>query len=102
MKALMEKNRKDFPKKLGHWDVLSVSDYLTDRRIDLATGEEGATGLPKSNVLYYQLSDNAWCCIRPSGTEPKVKFYFGVKGSGMEDADKLLQELCDAVMSTLA
>ena len=102
MKALMEKNRREFPKKLGRWDVLSVSDYLTDRRMDLSTNEEGKTGLPKSNVLYYQLSDNAWCCIRPSGTEPKVKFYFGVKGSDMEDGDKLLQELCDAVMSTLA
>ena len=61
------------------------------------TGDKHSTGLPNSNVLYYDLSDNAWCCARPSGTEPKIKFYMGVKGTGLEDADKKLEELTDAV-----
>ena len=61
------------------------------------TQEKSTTGLPKSNVLYYDLQDNAWCCVRPSGTEPKIKFYIGVKGNSLEDADNKLQELTDAV-----
>ena len=61
------------------------------------TQEKSTTGLPKSNVLYYDLQDNAWCCVRPSGTEPKIKFYIGVKGNSLEDADKKLEELTDAV-----
>ena len=59
----------------------------------MVTGEVTATGLPSSNVLYYELSNNAWCCVRPSGTEPKIKFYFGVKGSSIEDADALIENL---------
>ena len=102
MKALMEKNRKSAPKKLARWDVLSVADYLEDRKTDLVTGETGKTGLPKSNVLYYQLSDNAWCCIRPSGTEPKIKFYFGVKGATLDDSLALEKELGHAVMEAFA
>ena len=51
------------------------------------------TGLPTSNVLYYELSDNAWCCVRPSGTEPKIKYYFGVKGTSLTDADAKLAAL---------
>ena len=61
------------------------------------TGEETSTGLPKSNVLYFELEDGAWCCIRPSGTEPKIKFYIGVKGSGEADADDKLEKLTKAV-----
>ena len=56
------------------------------------------SGLPSSNVLYYELSDNAWCCVRPSGTEPKIKFYFGVKGNSLADADNRLQSLSDNMM----
>ena len=62
------------------------------------TGEVTKTGLPNSNVLYYDLSDNAWCCARPSGTEPKIKFYMGVKGTSLEDAQAKLDELTQAVM----
>ena len=54
----------------------------------MKTGEVTPTGLPKSDVLYFDLNDNAWCAIRPSGTEPKIKFYFGVKGESMEDASR--------------
>ena len=55
--------------------------------MDLASGAVTSTGLPNSNVLYYDLTDDAWLCVRPSGTEPKVKFYYGVKGTSLEDAD---------------
>ena len=102
MKALMEKDRKNPPKKLARWDVLSVADYETDVKTDLSTGATESTGLPKSNVLYYSLSDNAWCCIRPSGTEPKIKFYFGVKGKSLENSRSLMDELGNAVMETFA
>lgn len=59
----------------------------------METGEVSPTGLPKSDVLYFELNDNAWCAVRPSGTEPKIKFYFGVKGASMEDADTRLKKL---------
>lgn len=80
--------RSDTPKKIGAYDVLSVRDYEADTIKDLATGAVTATGLPKSNVLYYDLSDDAWLCVRPSGTEPKVKFYYGIKGTSLEDANE--------------
>lgn len=73
--------------------MLAVRDYKEDTRKDTVTGEVSKTGLPESNVLYYELSDNAWCCMRPSGTEPKIKYYFGVKGSSLEDAEKKLAGL---------
>ena len=65
---------------------------------DITTGETSETGLPKSNVLYYDLEDNCWCCVRPSGTEPKVKFYMGVKGKSLEDAENKLEELRKSMM----
>jgi phosphoglucomutase len=68
--------------------VLKARDYKADTIKDSATGEVTATGLPSSNVLYYDLTDDAWLCVRPSGTEPKVKFYYGVKGTSLEDADR--------------
>ena len=64
----------------------------------MVTGQVAATGLPSSNVLYYELSDNAWCCVRPSGTEPKIKYYFGVKGSSLEDAERRLAALRDDLL----
>ena len=78
---------------LGGSRVEAVRDYAADIRKDLLTGEETPTGLPKSNVLYYELDGNAWCCARPSGTEPKIKFYCGVKGDSQEDAEKKLKLL---------
>jgi len=79
--------------------VLAVRDYKADTVKDLATGEVKPTGLPSSNVLYYELEDNAWLCVRPSGTEPKIKFYFGVKGTSLEDADQKEADLGAAVMA---
>ena len=64
----------------------------------MATGKVEPTGLPSSNVLYYELNDNAWCCVRPSGTEPKIKFYFGVKGSSLEDSQSKLDALSAEVL----
>ena len=78
--------------------MLCFKDVDNDYVKDMITGEEGKTGLPKSNVLYYQLEDNAWCCVRPSGTEPKIKLYFGVKGECEKCATEKLEELKDAMV----
>ena len=99
--AMMDKLRSNPPKKFGSWDVKEFRDYKKDECIDLATGEKKPTGLPTSNVLYFDLTDQAWCCARPSGTEPKIKFYMGVKGTNLEDAEKKLAELTDAVMAEI-
>lgn len=90
--------RSNPPKQIGDYKVLAIRDYKKDEIVDLATGKVTSTGLPNSNVLYYDLEDNAWCCARPSGTEPKIKFYMGVKGKNFEDADKKLDGLVSAVM----
>ena len=74
IKAMMEKLRQDAPKKLGCYEVLESRDYARDVVVNTKTGATGTTGLPKSNVLYFALEDDAWCCVRPSGTEPKIKF----------------------------
>lgn len=89
----MEAMRLSPPQRIGSFEVLAVRDYLTDTRIDLATGQTSSTGLPESNVLYFELSDGAWCCMRPSGTEPKIKYYFGVKGRNAADAEEKLASL---------
>jgi phosphoglucomutase len=88
MAKLMEKLRNNPPAAFGSRKVLEFRDYETDRVVNMVTGEEGKTGLPQSNVLYFVLPDEAWCCARPSGTEPKIKFYMGVKGTGLEDAEE--------------
>ncbi|MCI9122877.1 MAG: phospho-sugar mutase [Eubacterium sp.] len=88
IQEIMNTLREDTPKEIGGLKVLAARDYKTDCVKDLATGETRPTGLPKSNVLYYELEDDAWVCVRPSGTEPKVKFYIGVKGNSMTDADE--------------
>lgn len=97
IKAILENLRKNPPKTLANYDVIETRDYESGIIQNCLTQEESTTGLPKSNVLYYDLQDNAWCCVRPSGTEPKIKFYIGVKGNSLEDADNKLQELTDAV-----
>lgn len=98
IQSIMENLRKNPPKKLGDWDVLFVRDYEADQVLNQKTGEVNKTGLPKSNVLYFDLSNDSWCCARPSGTEPKLKFYMGIKGESLEDADKKLEELTKAMM----
>lgn len=102
IKDMMTKARNNPPKQLGKLSVLAVRDYEKDERKDMITGAISSTGLPKSNVLYYELSENSWCCVRPSGTEPKIKFYFGVKGNSLEDAAEGLEELKREMMSLFA
>lgn len=74
--------------EIGGYKVLAVRDYKEDYRKDMVTGEVTPSGLPSSNVLYYELENGTWCCVRPSGTEPKIKIYYGVKGTSMDDADE--------------
>ncbi len=95
--AMMEHIRNDVPKSIGGLTVVQFRDYREDAKIDMADGRKETTGLPKSDVLYFELEDNAWCCIRPSGTEPKIKFYMGVKGSDEEEAAGKLKFLTEAV-----
>ena len=97
MADMMNGYRSNPPKTLGGYKVLEFRDYLTDRRVNLETGEEGTTGLPKSNVLYFVLEQDAWVCVRPSGTEPKIKFYAGVKGTSLEDSAAKLKALMDSL-----
>ncbi|MCD2492315.1 phospho-sugar mutase [Lacrimispora sp. NSJ-141] len=86
IKEILETLRNNTPEEVAGHRVLSARDYQKDTVVDLATGAVRSTGLPASNVLYYDLSDDAWLCVRPSGTEPKVKFYYGVKGSSFDEA----------------
>ena len=96
---IMETLRKEAPAKVGEYDVVSARDYKLDTIKDMKTGAVTETGPPASNVLYYDLNDGAWVCVRPSGTEPKIKFYYGVKGTSLEDADKKSAELGEALMA---
>ena len=93
IKSIMEEYRKNPPKSAGDYQILKCRDYMTDTITDTKTGKVTPTGLPKSDVLYYDMNDDAWCAIRPSGTEPKIKFYFGVKGDSKEDANNKLSNL---------
>ena len=93
--------RENTPAKIGKYEVLSARDYQLDTIKDMKTGKVTPTGLPASNVLYYDLSDDAWLCVRPSGTEPKVKFYYGVKGENLEDAKALSAELGKEVLAMI-
>ena len=90
---IMKEKRKNPPAAIGGFAVQAVRDYKENFRKDVISGEVRPTGLPKSDVLYYELEENAWCCVRPSGTEPKIKYYFGVKGTSMEDAKKKLKRI---------
>ena len=98
IKAIMESFRSNPPKEFGEFKVVAFRDYEKNVIIK-ADGTTGETGLPKSNVLYFELNRDAWCCLRPSGTEPKIKFYMGVKGESLEDADALLKNLTDAMLA---
>ena len=83
IKAILDNLRKNPIESLAGAKVLESRDYLADICVDSATGAKKPTGLPKSNVLYYVLENDQWCCVRPSGTEPKIKFYFGIRGKRM-------------------
>jgi phosphoglucomutase len=93
IKEIMGNYRKNPPVAAGGLKVLKFRDYEADTIRDLVTDSVTPTGLPKSDVLYFELEEDAWCAVRPSGTEPKIKFYFGVKGTGLEDAETKLKLL---------
>lgn len=101
IQEILETLRNNTPEKFGRYKVLSARDYKKDTIKNIVTGEVKPTGLPNSNVLYYDLEDDAWLCVRPSGTEPKVKFYYGVKGTSLEDAEQLSAELGKEVIDMI-
>lgn len=98
IQGMLDKLRSNPPKEIGGYKVLETRDY-NNNTITKADGTVTETGLPKSNVLYFDLEDNAWCCARPSGTEPKIKFYMGVKGNSFDDADAKLEKLKNDMMA---
>lgn len=101
IKEMMTKTRNKDIEKIGDYKVLTFKDIDKDIVKNMLTGENSSSGLPKSNVLYYELEDNAWCCVRPSGTEPKIKLYMGVKGASEEDANSKLEKLKDAMVKVV-
>ncbi len=98
---MMNKLRSNPPKNFGELTVKEFRDYDNDIAKNLETGEEKSTGLPKSNVLYFDLSNDSWCCARPSGTEPKIKFYMGVKGTSLADAEEKVAKLTESLKAYL-
>ena len=101
IKQIMTNTRNKDIEKIGDYKVLTFKDIDKDYVKNMITGEESKSGLPKSNVLYYELEDNNWCCIRPSGTEPKIKLYMGVKGKTDEEASKKLEDLKQAMLDVV-
>ena len=101
IQEILETLRKNPPAEIAGYKVLKARDYKKDTVQDMETGEVTTTGLPNSNVLYYDMPDGTWLCVRPSGTEPKVKFYYGVKGTSLEDADKKSEEMGEAVLQMI-
>ena len=101
IQEILETLRNNTPTEIGGYHVVSARDYKLDTVIDMKTGEVHPTGLPASNVLYYDLNDGAWLCVRPSGTEPKIKFYYGIKGTSLEDADQKSAALGEEVLAMI-
>ncbi len=99
---IMDRIRSNPPKEFAGLKVREFRDYKVDKLVNFENATEGKTGLPTSNVLYFDLENNSWCCVRPSGTEPKIKFYMGVKGTSLEDSEKKLEELKEEVIAKLA
>ena len=98
---IMDQLRSNPPKEFGDLKVTSLRDYKSGKTKDMATGAETPTGLPESNVLYFDLTNDSWCCARPSGTEPKIKFYMGVKGTDLADAEAKVEALTAALKEKL-
>lgn len=90
---IMNNLRRNMPKKFANYEVEKIRDYKLQKIIDIKTDKEENTNLPISNVLYYELNNDAWICVRPSGTEPKIKYYIGVKGNSFKDAEEKINEL---------
>ncbi len=101
IKQMMTNTRNKDIEKIGDYKVLTFKDIEKDIVKNMQTGEITKTGLPKSNVLYYELEDSNWCCIRPSGTEPKIKLYMGVKGKTDEEASEKLEKLKEDMLAVI-
>ncbi|MCI9016216.1 MAG: phospho-sugar mutase [Clostridia bacterium] len=101
IKQIMENLRKNPPKKFGNYKILKIKDYLTRECNNKVENKITKIDLPTSNVLYYDLQDNSWCCVRPSGTEPKIKFYIGIKGNSMEDSQEKIESLKRSVLEII-
>lgn len=98
---ILDTLRKQVPKQVGNYKVQAFRDYLASVIIDYNKQETQSTGLPESNVLYFELDNDTWFCVRPSGTEPKIKIYFGVKGNSIKDSDEKIINLKDSVMQLI-
>lgn len=98
MQNLLTNIRKNAPTTIGGYKVISIRDYKTGVIKNIETKQESKTDLPESNVVYYDLENDGWCCVRPSGTEPKVKFYIGVKGKSMKEADEKMEDTKKALL----
>lgn len=101
MKKIMDTLRKDAPSEIAGVKVTETRDYLEDKIVNVATGKVSPTNLPKSNVLYFTLADDTWFCVRPSGTEPKIKIYFGTKADTVENAEKKIATAQDGIMKVV-
>lgn len=104
IQKIMDTLRSNTPAEVGGYKVISARDYKLDTVKDMVSGDVKPTGLPASNVLYYDMNDGAWMCVRPSGTEPKIKFYYGVKGTSLEDAEaksKVFGEAVEAMVNSM-
>ncbi|MDO5557148.1 MAG: phospho-sugar mutase [Clostridia bacterium] len=93
MKNMMSTLRNLKLEKIGNYKVTRIKDFNLRKSIDMNTMDESIIKLPKSNVLYYELQDEAWCCVRPSGTEPKIKFYMGIRGSNFEESKNKIEKI---------
>ena len=101
IQEILSKLRNNPPKIIADYKVLKTRDYKNKETLDLVTNEKGTTDLPISNVLYYELENDAWCCTRPSGTEPKIKFYIGVKTNSIEESNKEIEKIKEAIMDLI-
>lgn len=97
IQEMMKTMRNNPPETIGKYKVLKIMDCSVGTEKDILTGEEVKIDLPKSNVLRYSLENDCWCAVRPSGTEPKIKFYMGVRGDSLEGAEKDLADLTEAM-----
>lgn len=101
IRKIMSELRRNPLKEIDGRKVVRTRDYEKNVIIDHATGEATESGLPRSNVLYYELEGDAWACVRPSGTEPKIKLYYGIKGNSLQDADEKLESFQNALTERL-
>ena len=99
IEAIISDLRKNAPREIGGQKVHALREYRAGTRTSLQDGRVTELALPQSNVLYFELEEDGWCCVRPSGTEPKIKFYFGVRGADMRAADEKLLRLKEGLLA---